>query len=254
MQIVMPMAGEGRRFSQQGYRLPKPLLPVGAMPMVARVIADLPAAERVVLIMRNEHLREHDIAQQVLAHVPGGRIIAIDGLTAGQACTVRVAEPALDPAAPTLVAACDSSQLFDPGAFDRAVAGGADCLIWTFRGDTRISVDPSAWGWVEVHADGIQARRVSCKQTISAAPLNDHAVTGFFWFRSARLMYDAIDRMVQRDQRVNGEFYMDLVPNLLIEMGCRVEVFAVEKYIGWGTPHDYEDFLAWERYCARLRR
>ena len=65
-------------------------------------------------------------------------------------------------------------------------------------------------------------------------------------------MLGAIDRMVAAGERVKGEFYMDTVPNGMIAAGQRVEIFEVEKYIGWGTPIDYEDFLKWERYIRSL--
>ena len=42
MQIVVPMAGSGRRFSDAGYKLPKPLLPVAGVPMVVQAVRDLP--------------------------------------------------------------------------------------------------------------------------------------------------------------------------------------------------------------------
>jgi hypothetical protein len=34
----------------------------------------------------------------------------------------------------------------------------------------------------------------------------------------------------------------------MIDMGYKVKVLEVEKYIGWGTPDDYETFLYWQSY------
>jgi NDP-sugar pyrophosphorylase family protein len=39
--IVIPMAGEGSRFSQAGYDLPKPLIPVIGKPMIQWVIENI---------------------------------------------------------------------------------------------------------------------------------------------------------------------------------------------------------------------
>jgi len=45
-----------------------------------------------------------------------------------------------------------------------------------------------------------------------------------------------------------------VVPNLLVAEGHGVRVFEVDKYVGWGTPRDLDDFRNWERYFARLDR
>jgi NDP-sugar pyrophosphorylase family protein len=252
LQIVVPAAGEGRRFVEAGYRLPKPLVPVAGVPMVVRAVRDLPPADRVVLIVRAEHVRQFGIDAELERHLPGCRVLAVEGLTEGQACTVRLAADALVPEWPVIVAACDNTHVYDRPRLERLMADpGVECLIWTYRGDTRVLAAPEQHGWVRV--DGDRVREVSCKKAISASPLEDHAISGFFSFRTARRMIDTIDRMVQSGVRVRGEFYMDTVPNLLVAEGCDVRVFEVEKYIGWGTPRDLEDFQKWERYFAELR-
>ena len=42
---IIPMAGEGSRFVNQGYKLPKPLIPVNGVPMVVRAAKCLPDAD-----------------------------------------------------------------------------------------------------------------------------------------------------------------------------------------------------------------
>jgi CTP:molybdopterin cytidylyltransferase MocA len=253
LQIVVPMAGEGRRFIEAGYQTPKPLVPVSGLPMVVRAVQDLPAAERVVFLVREEHIREHQVDRVLRTYLPNCRIIPVAGLTAGQAVTVRLAAEALEPDWPVIVAACDNTHLYDR---ERLLARMADpaveCLIWTYRQDPRVLVNPCQHGWVRV--DGQRVLEVSCKRPISDRPLLDHAISGFFSFRSAGRMLEAIDRMTAANLRVNNEFYMDVAPNVLVAEGRRVEVFEVEKYIGWGTPADLEDFRKWERYFAQLHQ
>lgn len=249
MQIVVPMAGLGQRFADAGYRLPKPLIPVGGLPMVVRVVKNLPPAERTVFICHPDHLRDFPLRQELQRHIPGAVLVVAPGLTAGQACSTRLAVDSLDPDQPVLVAACDSTQIYDANRWHELTADATtDAVVWTFRNDPRVLIRPEAWGWVR--SDGDVVREVSVKQTISSAPLQDRAVTGTFWFRSARLMAEGIDALVASNRRVNNEFYMDSVPNVLLPMGRTVRAFDVDKYIGWGTPDDYEDYLRWERHFA----
>ena len=67
MQLVVPMAGAGRRFSDAGYALPKPLIPVSGVPMVARQTENVTdqAAEHYVVRAGDSVARR---ANPVLAH------------------------------------------------------------------------------------------------------------------------------------------------------------------------------------------
>ena len=251
-QIIVPMAGKGQRFADAGYQLPKPLIPVAGVPMVVRAVLDLPKASRVVLLVRTEHMQQHGLDRTLKIHLPHAVIVPVERLTDGQACTVALAGPHLDPSAPVIIAACDNTHLYDRERLDSRMADPAvDALVWTYRGEPRVQIKPSAYGWCRVEGDRLL--QVSCKIPISQDPVRDHAVSGFFTFRRADAMLGAIARMIEAGTRVNGEYYMDTVPNVLVADGRRVEVFEVEKYIGWGTPADYEDWLKWERYCASVR-
>jgi len=248
MQIVVPMAGLGRRFSDAGYTLPKPLIPVSGVPMVVRAVRDLPPAERVIFICHPQHVAEHHIDRQLKLHFPYCRVVVTPGLTEGQACSVRLAAEYLRPDDSVLVAACDNTHIYNRFRFDALTADPQiDALIWTYRSDPRVLVRPEWYGWVRTDADGA-VLDVSVKKPISTNPLNDHVVSGCFWFRGGDLMLDGIDRLVASNVRVNGEFYLDAVPNVLIARGGRVKAFEADKYIGWGTPDDLEDYLRWQRY------
>src|SRR3989344_828803 len=53
---LIPMAGLGKRFADQGYKLSKPLIPVSGMPMIMKVISDLPKADKWIFVIRQEHI------------------------------------------------------------------------------------------------------------------------------------------------------------------------------------------------------
>ena len=67
-------------------------------------------------------------------------------------------------------------------------------------------------------------------------------------------MLAAIDSLVAGNETVNNEFYLDVVPNVLIRGNGRVAVFEVDEYVGWGTPHDLEEYNRLQRYVAARDR
>jgi NDP-sugar pyrophosphorylase family protein len=251
LQIIIPMAGEGQRFQDQGYNLPKPLIPVNGVPMVVRTVLDLPLAYRYVFLVRASHIEEFSIDKELLKYFPEAIIVSVDKLTSGQASTVRLGGSYLDTEKPVLVAACDSTHIYDQAKHDRMLEKGADCLIWCFRNDSRVLLNPKAYGWIKTVEQ--KAIGISCKMPISDKTLLDHAISGFFTFKSAGLMLKYLDKMINDNARINNEFYMDVVPNYMIENNLDVRVFEVEKYIGWGTPEDYNDFLGWARYFDSIK-
>jgi NDP-sugar pyrophosphorylase family protein len=252
MQLVVPMAGLGRRFSDAGFQLPKPLIPVNGVPMVVRAVWELPSADRQIFVVHAEHIKQFQIDEVLRQFFPACHVVVTPVVTDGQACTVQLAHRELDPDDSVLVAACDNSHLYDHDKFERLTASEQfDCLIWTYRRDNRVLFRPEAHGWVRTHEKSLEVESVSCKQPLSSTPRDDHAVSGCFWFRNSNQMLDAIDDQISAGERVGREFYLDVTPNVLLRQGSRVGVFEVEKYIGWGTPEDLEDYERWGRYFAR---
>ena len=251
MQIVVPMAGAGRRFAERGYSLPKPLIAIDGVPMVVRAVRDLPAASRIVLVCNRDHIRDHQLDRVLDQWLPNCQVVVTPGLTEGQACSVAIAEPHLNADEPVLVAACDNTHTYDAKQFAALTADPElDALVWTYRDESRVLVRPQWYGWVVADERGA-IRRIGVKQTVSDTPERDDVISGTFWFRSARFMLDGIQRLVASNQRVNGEFYLDSVAAMLVEEGRKVKVFRTEKYIGWGTPDELEDYCRWRDYFAR---
>jgi hypothetical protein len=48
--------------------------------------------------------------------------------------------------------------------------------------------------------------------------------------------------MIQKGDRINNEFYVDLAIKYAINLGYKVKVFEITRYLGWGTPEDYENY------------
>src|ERR1700729_3750906 len=107
--VVIPMAGRGSRFADVGYEVPKPLLPIHGIPMIEVVVRNLTPYEaaRFVFVCRAEHEAEYGFVPALREIAPGCEIVTIDSVTEGAACTVMLAEAAVDPAGPLIIANSD---------------------------------------------------------------------------------------------------------------------------------------------------
>lgn len=243
--VLMPMAGLGKRFSDAGYTLPKPLVPVSGRPMVVQAAADMPRTPRQRFVLRRDLPGLDAITASLKTAFAGAEIVVLERLTDGQARTCLMGLTAADLDAPVTIGACDNGVLFAPRAFtdlfDRDKAG---VIVWAIRGHPDARRRPQMFGWIDAAPDG-RIRNVSVKVPL-ADPATDPIVIGAFTFRRARDFVAAAERMIARDARVNGEFYVDTCINDAIALGLDCRLMEIDHYLGWGTPDDLKIFEYWQ--------
>ena len=245
---LIPLAGAGNRFVQEGYPDPKPLIQVSGKPMIVQAAASLPEGEQAHFVCLGSHLDEYPLQAVILRAYPDATITRVDQVTQGQACTCELAMKAIPPENPLLIGACDNSMIWDDSAYDELRSDpSVDAIAWSFRHHPSSVRNPKMYGWLAADESGT-VHRCSVKVPISNDPYNDHAIVGTFYFRKARYFQEALDRLYAGNIRVNGEFYVDSCINELIALGYNVKVFEVDHYVCWGTPDDLRTFEYWQRF------
>lgn len=237
--IVLPIAGRGSRFAEVGYTLPKPLIPVHGVPMIEVVVNNVRprASHRFVFVALQEHL-DHLGARETLQRIaPGCEIVPVREVTQGAACTVLLARKLIDNDDHLMLANSDQWVDVDINDYLATLEGkSADGLIMTMRADS------PKWSYVGFDKDG-WVNRVVEKQVIS-----NEATVGIYNFRHGADFVRAADRMIGKDLRVNGEFYVAPTYNELFEEGKTIAVHNVGEegagMYGLGIPSDLESFLA----------
>lgn len=244
---LIPLAGRGSRFASAGYLDPKPLIEVSGKPMIIQASESLPKSERHIFVTLQEHLDNYSLAEALQDVYPNCKVVPIKGVTDGQAITVSLGLENANPEVPLLVAATDNGMIYNKANYQSLIEDDeVDAIVFTFRNHVSSRNNPQMYGWVKT--DGDQAIGVSVKVPISDDPFNDHAITGSFFFRKVQFYQKALERLIEKDVRVNGEYYVDSLIGELIEMDFNVKVFEVDDYIGWGTPNDYETFVYWQSF------
>jgi len=248
--IVIPMAGAGKRFTDKGYELHKPAIPTidrrsgQIFPMVVCATMDLPEVEpdgsNVIYVDRIFH-KTDGVETEIKRYYPKASFIAVEKLTEGQACTCLFAKDKINHEEPLLIAGCDNGMVMDKEAFQK-LTGQCDIIVFTYRHNRAVLENPDAYGWVLVDADN-KITGLSIKKAISDTPMEDHAVVATFWFRHGSDFVEAAEKMIAENDRINNEFYVDEVIKHAIELGLDARVFEVGRYIGWGTPGDYEEYM-----------
>jgi dTDP-glucose pyrophosphorylase len=238
--IVIPMAGRGSRFADAGFELPKPLIPVrGEIPMVRVVIENLrPSVEEVrfIFLCLTEHLEKFDLERQLREWSRAECVIVpVDTVTEGAACTVLLAKSHIDNESPLMIA--NSDQYVD-ASMDNYLAEfeahRLDALIMTMTAD-----DPK-WSFLRFDEGG------KITEVVEKVVVSDEATVGIYNFKRGSDFVRGAEAMIDKELRVNGEYYVAPVYNELIADGARVGYFNVGSeangMYGLGIPGDLQLF------------
>jgi NDP-sugar pyrophosphorylase family protein len=238
IQLVIPMAGRGQRFSTAGYTELKPLIAIHGVPMISIVLANLynELIGDVILIAQRETM-ETGLLQKLAKNYPiPVHVISVDEVTDGPADSVKRARPLISDQAPLVIA--NSDQYLDCDLTDFY----SNLLHTNCSGSilTMQDSDPK-WSYVKIDTDG-RALEVREKQVISS-----NATVGIYGFKSAALAWNLFDRMWANDDRTNQEFYVAPSYNYVLPDENPVTVFDLgpvgSVMHGLGIPEDLESFL-----------
>lgn len=243
--VLVPMAGYGKRFAEQGYAQPKPLIPVSGRPMVIQAIHDLPNAPALRCVLREDMPGLVHIEEALRTSFKGVTTLVLNEGTNGQATTCSLGLADLDPALPLTIGACDNAMLYDKAAFEAKLASGdTDVLVWVIRGHADGRLRPKMFGWVDADERG-QVSGVRVKQA-PEDPRTAPMIVGAFTFRRAGDFARAYQRLIGRQATVNDEYYVDSMIEDAVALGLNVQLFEIDNYLGWGTPNDLKIFEYWQ--------
>lgn len=232
MNILIPMAGAGSRFQQAGYTFPKPLIDVHGKPMIQVVVENLAIEATYTYVVRKEHYEKYNLKYMLNIITPNCNIVVVDSLTEGAACTTLLAKEFINNDEPLLIANSDQFIEWNTSEFMYAMNGGVcDGGILTFY-----NVSPK-WSYVKLDEDKY-VTELTEKKVIS-----DKATVGIYYYAKGSDYVKYAEQMINKNIRVNGEFYVAPVYNEFIADGKKIKIFDIEKMWGLGTPEDLNYFL-----------
>ncbi len=233
MKILIPMAGEGSRFANEGYTFPKPLIDVNGKPMIQTVVENLDFDAEYIFLVRDSHLEKYDGLSDTLQRITNGkcRIVSV-GKSDGAARTALEAREFIDNDEDLLIANSDQFVEYSAENFRMfKEMTNTDAIVYTFE-----AVHPK-WSFVKTNSRGV------ITEVAEKKPISNIATCGIYWYRKGSDFVKYADQMIEKDIRVNGEFYIAPVYNELIEDGKTLIPFHVHEMWGIGTPEDLRYYL-----------
>jgi glucose-1-phosphate thymidylyltransferase len=238
MKIVIPMAGYGTRLRPHTWSKPKPLLTVAGKPVLGHVLdmfSALPHIDEVVFIVgylgeQVEAFVGHEYPHLIARYVEQQEMN-------GQSHALWLARDYLH--GPMLMAFVDTLVETDLSALDQETA---EAVAWVkeVEDPRRFGVaDTDEQGWVRRIVEKPEDRRINL------------AVVGFYYFRQAERLMEAIETQLGQQKKLKGEYFLADAINIMLEGGLRMRVQPVDVWQDCGKP---DTLLDTNRYLLQHGR
>jgi HAD superfamily hydrolase (TIGR01509 family) len=232
LNVLIPMAGAGSRFEKAGYTFPKPLIDVKGKPMIQVVVDNLNMDANFIFIVQKSHREKYNLDTLLNLITPNCKIVEVEGITEGAACTTLLAKEFIDNDSPLVMANSDQFVEWDSNEFMYKM-NETDCDggIVTFK-----STHPK-WSFAKIDDSGFVT------EVAEKNPISDIATVGVYYWKKGSDYVKFAEQMIQKNIRVNNEFYVCPVFNEAILSDKKIKTFDIKQMWGLGTPEDLNYYL-----------
>ena len=232
LNILIPMAGAGSRFEKAGYTFPKPLIEVKSKPMIQVVVENLNIKANYIYVVQKSHREKYNLDALLTLITPGCKIVETEGMTEGAACTALLAKEHINWDAPLFFANSDQFVEWDSNEFMYKMnETNADGGIVSFT-----ATHPK-WSFAKIDEQGLVTEVAEKK------PISNIATVGYYYWKHGSDFVKYAEQMIDKNIRVNNEFYVCPVFNEAIKDGKAIRTFNVKGMWGLGTPEDLDYYL-----------
>lgn len=228
MNIIIPVAGVGRRFVEESYSVPKPLIRSLGKQIILRNIESLNISSQdvVYVVYRSEFdvFNFRSLLKNEFSNI-NFEFIAISNDTRGAAETVlhavnNISENYLN----DLTIVIDSDNCYEDDIIQAAKQINNNVVFYTENFDEK-----PIYSYIQ--KTGEQVTTITEKQKIS----NDICV-GAYCFKTANILKQTIIKTISNNKKQNNEYYISSLYQVLIEQGIEVLCSKVTNFKCLGTP------------------
>lgn len=251
VQIIIPMSGLGKRFIDAGYKDPKPLIEVDGKPMIEHVINLFPGESDFSFICNDQHLKETNMKTILENICPNGKIYEVPVIfREGPVHAVSLIFDSIDDNKEVIVSYCDYGTYWNYAEFLKDTRErNADGAIACYKGFHPHMLGTDNYAFLQETEIGSRwMKAIQEKKPFTENRMNEYASNGTYYFKTGAIMKKYFKELMEQKMKINNEYYVSMVYNLLIKDDLNVSIFEIEHMLQWGTPNDLEIYKGWSSY------
>jgi RpiB/LacA/LacB family sugar-phosphate isomerase len=228
--LLVPIAGKGQRFVDDGFHMPKPLIMVDDKHIIDWSFLSINKDEYdMVFVVRKEHVYNFGM-DTILRNKFGEdiKIVETDKITSGTVASCLLAKDLINNKQQLVIYTLDVH--FQSKFSIEDVDKDSNGFILTFKANN------PAYSYAELDEDGLVLR------TAEKKVISENAAVGIYYFKEGSTFVKYAEEMIDKNLRTNNEFYVCPLYNLMIENGLKVRTKQVEKMYLMGTPNELNFF------------
>lgn len=240
MNILISMAGAGKRFEQVGYSKSKPLIDILGMPMIEHAIKSLGITGQFIFFIQEKE--RYTLIPLLRRIVPDCKIIELNYITQGAACTCLLAKEYINNDIPLVITNCDQILEWNADKFLDYCKESDGCVV-TYFADT----DKNSYIQLDSNGNGVLLAE---KEVIST-----HSLNGVHYWKHGKYFVDSAEELISKNIRANNEFYVSLTYNMMIQKGLRVTAYSLpkeDKHFSVGTPEHLTEYLEYKNSLVEI--
>lgn len=227
MNIIVPMAGMGKRMRPHTITTPKPLLHVAGKSIVQRLVENLAEIsdepiEKIGFVTGRFGTETEEILMQIAANAGAQGSIHYQDEALGTAHAIMCAEEVLE--GKTTIAFADT--LFK--AEDFKINHSADGVLWVQQID-----DPSAFGVVKLNEGGVITDYVEKPTEF----VSDLAMIGIYYVKDGSALKSELQYLMDNDIMNGGEYQLPDALRNMTEKGVKFVPGKVDEWLDCGNKN-----------------
>ncbi|MBR2774353.1 MAG: hypothetical protein IKD73_05105 [Selenomonadaceae bacterium] len=229
--LIMPMAGGGSRFLQEGFKMPKPLIELCGKPFfywaTQSIVRDIHCVD-VTFVVLEQHVKQWQIDAAIKKFFPDAKILTIPEVLPGAVCTCLKGIENINDNIPVIFNDCD--HMFSCKALANRLSNTQpidfDGALITFESSA------AQFSYVKYDTSG------NIIGTVEKQVVSNRAICGAYFFANAELFRTISERYFETCQY--KEYFVSGLYNELCKANKKVLAFAADFYLPFGTPSEYE--------------
>jgi molybdopterin-guanine dinucleotide biosynthesis protein A len=243
MKLIITLSGKSKRFTDAGYKEKSfiRVLDKYVIEHVREMYKGIDNSDIIFVVRNDDWMAQTNIPRLF----PGSSFKCIPSNTDGPVVSILNADLQIPKNEEVLISYCDFVHSFDFDDFiNYCRSNELDGCVTAHKGFHPYRLYNKHFAFMR--NNGNKILEIKEKESFTDNIFNEYASNGSYYFSSFGDMNRFFESLVRSGNRSNGEFYVTMTYNEMINLGMKIYLYETKDFVCLGTPQDIELTKAWK--------